>query len=407
MSSSIVTHDMRGTLHAAHLPNGGDNGVFSEVSPVGLAPVPQALHRPALEQQHSRDSSSQNNSLLYQSPNAQPNPLNHAANGSSTSVWETNRMGHEQYNQTVEVSHGVSAYPNRVQRLDTNQTFEPDYFGPNMISSLNWLPTEYPFANPEEEMYGFQISPQLIPGLPIEAQAPFFPFQDIANAVNPANTASQHDGSQSSYTSPSQSMYENTSPLGTISRVSGSDLRRGSYYVDGDGARLPRNGRRRNVKIPLTTESPFTQSSLGDGSASPGFAFPDISFTDDVESGLRNIPFMSEGIYHAIHQCFNETCAFSSPFIPFSTPHFLPLNVLDRFVQLYVQYHQPLFPFLHLPTLDLTKSHWLLSLALASIGSHYVEVEWSDITTMAMHEFLRRAILIVVSPPRLSVQRLS
>jgi hypothetical protein len=58
---------------------------------------------------------------------------------------------------------------------------------------------------------------------------------------------------------------------------------------------------------------------------------------------------------------------------------------------------QPILPFLHQPTLDLSTTHWLLILALASIGSHYMESEDNELFVVAMHEFTRRAIQAFVS----------
>ena len=70
---------------------------------------------------------------------------------------------------------------------------------------------------------------------------------------------------------------------------------------------------------------------------------------------------------------------------------------MSRFVSLYVEHFQPILPFIHPATLNLSSSHWLLVLAMAAIGSHYVGVEDVDVLVVAMHEFLRRAISMMVS----------
>jgi hypothetical protein len=301
--------------------------------------------------------------------------------------------------QILESPEAITHFSSGIQAVSNGHSYGTEYFGPNMLSSLNWLPTDFSFANADAEMYGMQLSPQLIPGLPIETQSLFYPFQNVVNAVEQSVISPQNDGSQSSYRSPSQSTQGiQASPAAGTSKTSGSNSQQSYYYVDGDGARLPRNGRRRKAKIPLTENSPFARSSQTERNSLSTFSFPDIVYFEsmapnDMEVGEH---CLNETSYHAILECFHQTCIMPSIFSPFASSQFPSLEAINHFIRIYLQYFQPLFALLHLPTLAMGASHWLLPLALASIGSHYVEVEGSEFATIAMHEFLRRAIVMTV-----------
>lgn len=54
-------------------------------------------------------------------------------------------------------------------------------------------------------------------------------------------------------------------------------------------------------------------------------------------------------------------------------------------------------PILHHPTLRLDESHWILGLAVVTIGSHMSDFEQSEDFSLCLDEFLRRAISTSVS----------
>lgn len=62
-----------------------------------------------------------------------------------------------------------------------------------------------------------------------------------------------------------------------------------------------------------------------------------------------------------------------------------------------MDYFQPVLPFIHPATFSAQTSHWLLVIAMAAIGSQYVELEDAEFYIIGLHEFLRRALNTLVS----------
>jgi hypothetical protein len=164
----------------------------------------------------------------------------------------------------------------------------------------------------------------------------------------------------------------------------------GHFYIDGDGARLPRVR-----KAPYRTES-FTPTPHHENAMhGDGFFFPEVN--EPLENSTPNIKELPHTTYDEILRLFKQTCIISTHYPPFARGSFPPIGIFSQLVFLYMENFQPILPFLHHPTLDLSTMHWLLVLALASIGGHYMESEDNDVFIVAMHEFTRRAIQTVVS----------
>ena len=64
---------------------------------------------------------------------------------------------------------------------------------------------------------------------------------------------------------------------------------------------------------------------------------------------------------------------------------------------LYLESFQPIVPIFHVPTLDLARSHWIIPLAMASIGCQFLEMEDYGPFSSSIYEFLHRAILYEVA----------
>jgi hypothetical protein len=180
---------------------------------------------------------------------------------------------------------------------------------------------------------------------------------------------------------------QNTSSPGSQSTHSA-----GQYYVDGEGARLPRV-RKAPYKIvdPVMPMSPGENQHLRDG-----FMLPDI----DDSREISNMPTTEEiplAIYNDILRLFDLTCITSTHYTPFQNSTFPSRKFLSRSIRLYIENFQPVLPFMHPATFNLSTSHWLLVLAVASIGNHYVESKDGELLIIAMHEVTRRAIQYVVS----------
>lgn len=174
----------------------------------------------------------------------------------------------------------------------------------------------------------------------------------------------------------------------------------GYFYVDGDGARLPRI--RNNVVQHSSPHSSNTPHHLENVTSSTtescGYAFHEATIkTLSHMATMASSARLPRDTYEAIRVCYQDVCVKSSLFSRFESPDCPPLAVLDYLVLLFLDHFPATLPFMHVPTFDVTEASWVLILAMAAVGSHYGEVEDGDLC-YSMHEFLRRAIFFHVSP---------
>ncbi|KAL4928145.1 uncharacterized protein BDV17DRAFT_291893 [Aspergillus undulatus] len=66
--------------------------------------------------------------------------------------------------------------------------------------------------------------------------------------------------------------------------------------------------------------------------------------------------------------------------------------VLDTFIQLYFEYFDPLMPFLHNSLFERNDVHWVLVLAVATMGSQFASIKGRERYTVVLLELLRRAL---------------
>ena len=129
------------------------------------------------------------------------------------------------------------------------------------------------------------------------------------------------------------------------------------------------------------------------------FGFPERDYrfqgNSSASSPIRGKQ-ISQDTYDEILKWFSQTCTASSFFSAFRTTAFPSRQTLSYFVDYYIEYFQPVLPFTHPATFDLTSSHWLLTLAFAATGSHYADIENVDVYVVPMQEFLRRVIQTMV-----------
>lgn len=128
------------------------------------------------------------------------------------------------------------------------------------------------------------------------------------------------------------------------------------------------------------------------------FEFPSNHFSASTDSTLpsSNIWHVPETSYNLIYQSLSETCESSSQYPNFKTNIIPSLETMSLFVNLYFCHCQPVMPFIHVATFDPSSCHWLLILAVATVGSHFIETQSNPRLVGAMHEFLRRTIQSVV-----------
>lgn len=82
--------------------------------------------------------------------------------------------------------------------------------------------------------------------------------------------------------------------------------------------------------------------------------------------------------------------SFGSPVLPSA-------EVMNSFMQLYFEHFHDTMPFIHKPSFDPSKEHWILVLAVAATGCRYSQVPRSDLYALKLTELVRRSIMVVVS----------
>jgi hypothetical protein len=258
----------------------------------------------------------------------------------------------------------------------------PDPWFQNNFSSINWLPDNW---TPD-----FRLDGNLGP---FDQQALFFgQTPQASNITYPLGNAGQNQTSprqfsraRDSLRRPSQTVDgQDASSPSTQSTHSG-----GHFYVDGDGARLPRVR-----KIPYRHSDSYAHATrFGSEELFPAFKFPETGDIPEVAEN-KQIPQSS---YTEIIESFTCTCSTTNHYAKFYDSAFPSRQMLSRCIQLYRDNFESILPFIHPATFDISLSHWLLMLAMAAVGSHYLEIEHSEGFSVAMHEFLRRAIETLVT----------
>lgn len=105
---------------------------------------------------------------------------------------------------------------------------------------------------------------------------------------------------------------------------------------------------------------------------------------------FRHVKNISDRSYHAIRHFYAEIP-------PVQGTAFLPVRTLNAFIQLYFEYFDGQFPFLHYSAFDADEPPWILVLAVAAVGSQYSQLTNAIAYTAALQELVRRAIAIHVS----------
>ncbi|TGO46196.1 hypothetical protein BOTNAR_0606g00020 [Botryotinia narcissicola] len=252
------------------------------------------------------------------------------------------------------------------------------------VSSINWLPydwaPDYQLDDDAVRMIDYRAdlngsSPITVPGQSI--RGPTYSTNTAIFTPSPQTQAQLHTNN-----SPNPTISGEAAPTSPNSLTTQST---GRYYVDGHGSRLPRirKAPSETATSCLSISHPLIDNSNG------RFGFP-VDDTNDHSSDYRQLP---HEIYNIIQDVFEKTCIENSPyFTRFQYTRFPSLYTLSRFMAHYIDsFHQTL-PFIHLPSFNISASHWLFLLAMAAVGSHY---HGSGNHAKPMHEFLRRAIMSV------------
>ena len=134
---------------------------------------------------------------------------------------------------------------------------------------------------------------------------------------------------------------------------------------------------------PITICSPYTKTCK--------------SFPEPQDSSLQMAGAEIYGHIQAIPQQASEGLEVFYRSQCHGYPSFLPPSILHAFVELYFEYFDPQFPFLHPSSVEDSEMSWVLLLAIAAVGSHYSEVKEADEYNVVLCDLLARAVEVTVS----------
>ncbi|TIA07829.1 hypothetical protein D6C80_09567 [Aureobasidium pullulans] len=301
----------------------------------------------------------------------------------------------------VQTSHGTPDLPQvtastvNYQNITQDQTNHADQYQqgvdvtfnsslvPNIYSTINWL--------------GYEEGNNFEGGLEQDWQYPdqLFNFYMPASDTHSVSQISQSPANQREIEIPAGRDYvqhnDNVSTpwdIGTLqtSITDGSTPTPGEFYVDGGTARLPRMRKRRAMSTYALLDSRRRVFSM----ALPSdLTFPTLSWE-----------WFDAKAYATLESQYLNICASStSLFAPFESVNLPEKALFDYLCTLYVEHCNTVVPFLHIPTLKLRQQHWLLSLSMAAIGSHYLKGQESNTFVLSMHEFVRRLLVFAGERP--------
>ncbi|KPM44830.1 hypothetical protein AK830_g1695 [Neonectria ditissima] len=197
-----------------------------------------------------------------------------------------------------------------------------------------------------------------------------------------------------------------TSPSGTSSSISWTctDSRAGNvegelYATSKNGARIPCTVRSKvpHVLIPGThPQSAILNDLYLDQASSSSFGFPNLSHlaTDHSSTTDQRDTLIWKSTYDEILHHFERLCLDCEGFYcSFTAPNFPSILHFDLFIRLFLASFNPVVPILH-QTLATPNDFWLLTLAMAAVGSQYTQTQEFDAMVLPLHEYLRRALQI-------------
>jgi hypothetical protein len=134
---------------------------------------------------------------------------------------------------------------------------------------------------------------------------------------------------------------------------------------------------------PITICSPYTKTCK---------SFPEPQDSSLQMAGAEiygHTQHISQEAFEGLEAFYRSQCQGNPPGIP--------LRILHAFVELYFEYFDPQFPFLHPSSVENSEIPWTLLLAIAAVGSHYSEIKGADQYNAVLCDLLARAVEVTVS----------
>jgi hypothetical protein len=122
------------------------------------------------------------------------------------------------------------------------------------------------------------------------------------------------------------------------------------------------------------------------------YAFPDVSDYTGAASYSNTPEYCTQELYEAIAGYFKTLCQ-QEVFVKnsFETSTFPSLANFNSCLSLYFEHFHRNYPLVHLATFG-SQTHWLVMLAVATIGSSFIKAQHTVGIRDAFQEFLRRAV---------------
>lgn len=277
--------------------------------------------------------------------------------------------------------------------------FPQPLLGQSAVPTINWLSSDFLLESAPDQ--------GLTPG-------PQHPFQAgvfdgslsqttwLPPVINTEPQGSSLSGSISQTPSGTTSLGDVESP-GHFARgvrqqsQSGPSKRPTDHTIDEPSERLPKH--RRTQSSWPTQNADSLDIFLKFQNSKPQFAFPptqelQTDSVPDTPVGCNLEPTTYDEIHHAfLRLCCTENFLYSK----FESSNFPDTQTLSNFLHHYFHFFHPIYPIFHTPTFNPNKCHWIVTLALATIGSHSASFCEQNGTATAFHEFLRRAVCVEVS----------
>lgn len=380
-----------------------NHGVSQANTPTISPTVQHNIEPSALSPVRDQNYSSLGQQQLYTTPptHAFPFPLHVRSDTSSE------RYGYANASPQSGLSTGMNMALSNPTSNPIQMNFDPNLFDQSVSSAINWLPTNLFDGATDMGLYPGAPTPSLPEAWSADPNLRSSWFPPAANVEHIPPSRIPEDVLQDSRNLASAQVRDNmgqyirgfsesSSQAGSLSSAVSS----GEYYIDGDGARLPKYKRRCKTWPKSSEEQISRLVHIQNERQNPSFGFPNIEHVPvdsrADEPQLRNEIY--KPTYDNILDSFHQTCRRSdvSLFPKFDSEIFPSINVLTGFVRLYFDSFQSVYPIVHTPTFDPNRCHWILTLAVAAIGCHYGEHAESEKCARAMHEFLRRAIFVEV-----------
>ena len=262
--------------------------------------------------------------------------------------------------------------------------------------SLNWIPlAQYPSPYGPDLAATFEYTPPQI-GHALTSQAEVYPAASTLLDAPYHHSPSQvhqpsHEGSDTNFpvTYSSPSLPSPTAPHG-------NSLAFTDFHIDHAGSTgiLPKRKRRK--------VQPMSEATSQERGTSTEYAFPRTDGLGNRTNLREKPPFMTPHDYSLVKFQFQQLCLDPNPTpANFGSETFPSLDTFDHCINLYFDHFHDRFPLVHRPTF-LPGSHWLVLLAVATIGSSFADIPDAPDFRAAFQEVLRRAASRVLERYRTS-----